>query len=414
VRWLLALVLSLASLAFATSARAQPAPDKIAEAKRLFRAGARAYDAGQFEAAALAFEQAYELEPRPPLRFSAAQALKRQYVGDKKPELLHKAQRYYQEYIAAVKVGARVKDATEALGEIDILLAKPASPAIAPPEPGEPPVVVVPQPAEAKKTGTLQLDASVAGATAYIRGRPPVTDLPQWLELEPGHYRVTVKAKGFISVTRSVRVEAGRLTLVDPPLRERPARLTIVADDGSEIVVDGRPVGRAPLPAPLELPSGRHRVTIGKDGYDVFSKSLELKRGERVTIDADPPMTTQRVFAWVVLGGAAVTLSSAIGLAFAAAGAQRAATDVHDRSVNENRALTPEEADLYNGDVKARDNLLRVSGTAFGVGGLAAAVGLMVFVFDSPNLYGAASEDEVEARLVPAWGGGTFVVEGSF
>jgi outer membrane protein assembly factor BamD (BamD/ComL family) len=105
--WLLVIVL-LTSL---SSSPASARPNELAEAKRLFRAGAKAYDAGQFAAAVQAFDQAYELSPRAPLRFSAAQALKRQYTTERDPALLRKAQRYYREYTGSVKKGRRVKDA---------------------------------------------------------------------------------------------------------------------------------------------------------------------------------------------------------------------------------------------------------------------------------------------------------------
>ena len=76
------------------------ADTNLAEARRLFRAGARAYDAGQFQAAVRAFDQAYELSPKPALRFSAAQALRRQYTVDQDPVLLRKAEAYYRQYVA--------------------------------------------------------------------------------------------------------------------------------------------------------------------------------------------------------------------------------------------------------------------------------------------------------------------------
>ena len=70
-------VLALA-LAVASTAHAQPKgsvpPEKMAEAKSYFEAGAKAFDAGDFETAIQAFTQAYKIVPRDNLVFSIAQA----------------------------------------------------------------------------------------------------------------------------------------------------------------------------------------------------------------------------------------------------------------------------------------------------------------------------------------------------
>ena len=52
------------------------------EARRYFEAGKQAYEAEQFAAAALAFDEAYRLEPRPAILFSLAQAHKAMVGGD--------------------------------------------------------------------------------------------------------------------------------------------------------------------------------------------------------------------------------------------------------------------------------------------------------------------------------------------
>jgi hypothetical protein len=420
----LCLLVNLLVGLWAPPAAAQPR-DAVAEAKRLFRAGARAYDAGQFAAAVQAFEQAFELSPRPPLLFSAAQALRRQYTLSGDPSLLHRAKRHYERYIAEVKSGGRVKDATEALEELGGLLAKHQEPAPSDPAAPQPEPIATPP----KTTGTLQLDSAVGGAVAHVRGRAPVTDLPQWLEVEPGTYEVTMRARGHVPVRRKVRVEAGRLTLVDPVLIEKPGRLTIVSDAGAEILIDGRPQGRAPLPAPLELTSGRHRVVVGADGNDVYALDLELGRGEARTINADLSMSTQRIVAWVVLGGAAVTVSGGILLAIGAASQQRQATDLATIPEKQQRAFTVAEADEYNAKLSTRDNLLRLSAGAFVLGGVALAGGLLLFGLDEPDLYAAAADEgdddaskepkapkvKVDALgLVPAPGGGAVLVGGRF
>ena len=400
MRWLwLVVVLVLSS----SSVFAQG--DNLADAKRLFRAGARAYDAGQFAAAAKAFEQAYELSPRAPLRFSAAQALKRQYTIDRDPVLLSKAKTYFEAYIDEVKKGQRVKDAVEALGEIELLLASIKSE----PEPaegegeGEGEVVLPPPVPAAPATGTLQVDSDVPGATAFISGRAgAVTDLPQPIELPVGTYEVTIRAKGYEDYRRTVRVTPDRLALAYPTLRAKPAKLEVTADDGADVLVDGRPAGRSPLS--LELPAGQHQVIIGQTGHDVFLQNVTLERGDAQSVEADLGMTTQRIISWVVLGGAGVTLTAAVVLAISSASQQRDARVIRDLTEGDNaRALTVAERDRYNDHISARDNLNRFAGGAFALAAAFGAGGLMMFFIDDPDLYGAAAraDDATEEQDKP-------------
>ena len=93
------LLLVVAVLATAASHAQQPPPPSkaaLAEARKLFRAGARAYDAGRFDVAVQAFDQAYELAPKVAIRFSTAQALRRLYAVDANQEHLVKALRYFE------------------------------------------------------------------------------------------------------------------------------------------------------------------------------------------------------------------------------------------------------------------------------------------------------------------------------
>src|SRR6185503_11585022 len=78
-----AAALLLAALALAAGpARAEGSRE---EAERYFRAGARAYAAQSFAAAAAHFDEAYRAMPLPEIAFSAAQAYRRLYRIDPRP-----------------------------------------------------------------------------------------------------------------------------------------------------------------------------------------------------------------------------------------------------------------------------------------------------------------------------------------
>ncbi|MCC6524365.1 MAG: PEGA domain-containing protein, partial [Polyangiaceae bacterium] len=196
--WLatLGVVAALGVLGSASPAHAQP-DAAIEEAKRLFKAGARAYEAGKYRAAWQTFDQAFELTPRPELRFSAAQALRRLYTVEPSREYLERALRYYREYLAAVPQGGRRLDATTAAEEIEKLLGPGA--AVVEPEPA-----VAPPPAPVTTPlATLIVDTPTAGARVALAdeepGEPPlVRDLPA------GRYAVRITADGYLPIEREV------------------------------------------------------------------------------------------------------------------------------------------------------------------------------------------------------------------
>lgn len=418
-----ALLLTLLGALFVAVPAAGQEADNRAEAKRLFRAAARAYDAGRFDVAAQTFDQAYELVPRAAIRFSAAQSLKRLYAIDPDPAHLQKALGYYRQYLDEVKEGRRVKDAAEAVNALQVMLAQlePPPPAPAPPvedtgdpegEGGEPPPeegappappkpapppMPVPPPKPAKTTGTVQLDSTTPGAIATIEGHAPLTDLPKWVDLPPGDYQVTVRAEGYQTVERRIRTSLGRVTVVDANLEEIPAQLKIVGDDGADLLVDGRSAGRTPLVSALELSSGSHRIVLGRSGSDVVVEDVELARGETRELEVDLPMSTQRIVSYSFLGGGAVLGVAGITLAVLTAKRRSDAAEIADRRVVEQRDLTLAEAEQHNDHIDTSQNFAAASAGVFVAAGLAAAAGLTLYILDDPNLYeSAAAPDEDE------------------
>jgi tetratricopeptide (TPR) repeat protein len=104
----------VAVLALASTAAAER---KVAE--RYFRAGAKAYAAQNFVAAAANFDEAYKSEAMPEIAFSAAQAYRRLYRIEPKAQHVVRAIELYRDYLAKVKTGGRVGDAADNLAEME-------------------------------------------------------------------------------------------------------------------------------------------------------------------------------------------------------------------------------------------------------------------------------------------------------
>ena len=95
------------------------AADDRATAEQYFRAGAKAYAAQSFEAAAAHFEEAYRALALPEIAFSTAQAYRKLYRVDPKPQYVKRAVELYRVYLDKVKKGGRVGDAADSLGEME-------------------------------------------------------------------------------------------------------------------------------------------------------------------------------------------------------------------------------------------------------------------------------------------------------
>jgi tetratricopeptide (TPR) repeat protein len=92
--------------------------DPRADAERYFRAGAQAYAAQSFAAAAADFDEAYRAMPLPEIAFSGAQAYRRLYRVEPKAEYVRRAVELYRAYLDQVKTGGRVGDAADNLAEM--------------------------------------------------------------------------------------------------------------------------------------------------------------------------------------------------------------------------------------------------------------------------------------------------------
>jgi hypothetical protein len=401
----LLVALVVVSSSFTGSAEAKPTPAQREQAKKLFRAGASAYRVGNFAVAVRAFEQAYAIDPHPATRFSTAQALRRWYAKSEDPAHLRKALTYYREYLAVVKTGGRVLDASRAKNQIEVLLAELDEPA--PPEPsgdgdgegeGPPPTPRRPPPT----LGTLMVSGPVVdGSRTYINGKLRA-GWPVFAELPPGRHTVRVEAPGYTPFQTATSTIAGEVIPVEVKLEEAPAVLTITANADADILVDGRPVGRTPLSKPLELRSGTHRVVVGTSGHHVFAKDVTVARGQALDLDASLEMTGQRIAAWTFVGVGAVSAGVGVALAVVAALGRGHAQQLRETAENERRPLTLQEGRDYNDALEQRDTYNRAAGSMFGLSALSAGLGLILYLLDDPDLYDAGSSEET-ARAAPAF-----------
>lgn len=90
---------------------------------------------------------------------------------------------------------------------------------------------------------------------------------------------------------------------------------------GASVSVDGRHVGRSPLPEPLTLPPGEHRLDVSLEGYIPFRAKLTVypRSLTRAHVDLSPltiydTIESGRPWTWAI--GSIAVAAAAVGLGF--------------------------------------------------------------------------------------------------
>ncbi|MBI5534283.1 MAG: PEGA domain-containing protein [Deltaproteobacteria bacterium] len=341
-------------------------PEAVDKAKTYFHAGAQAYAVGQYQAAVQAFEQAWELAPRPAILFSMAQAERRQYFVDRKREHLDRAINLFRQYIEVVPQGGRKVDAVQALSELEPLATGLS------PRREQPP---------AKPHTRVMVTAAAQGARISLDGAPARSS-PVIEEASPGNHSVVVSAPGYFEEQRQVVAVESELVALDVPLRERPATLRVIAAEGTQLSIDGRFQGVAPFARDLELPAGKHLLSLNRSGFLGISQEIELKRGESAWVRASMPRSRQRTISLIMLGASVSALAAGGVFAYYSKGRDKVAkTFLEDQGTER---MTPERLDQYNSARLDRDRFRNAALGAVGFSAALAITGGALYMLDRP------------------------------
>jgi hypothetical protein len=386
----LPLALALALAATSGSARAEEGEAAGRQAaERHFRAGAKAYAAQSFAAAAANFEEAYRALPLPEIAFSAAQAYRRLYRVDPKPAHVQRAVELYRSYLDRVKTGGRVGDAADSLGELERELdklrargARVEAAAVERTRLG----VNVSLGGQAAPVGALReigdapgdaTGGALPGVTLTLDGKP--VEPFALVDVAPGEHAIAVSAPGYFAIERRQRAVQGATALVELELRPRPGKVAIATAAGARITVDGRPVASPRL----ELPAGKHLLAITRSGRRPFVRELTVGRGEELAVAAPLERTgRRRAVPWVLAGGGALALGAALSGVVALAEDSRAG-DL--RAQIRAGDQPPGTGDAYDAAVGRRD-AARTGAWVLGLGALAAgATAAALYFGDTPS-----------------------------
>jgi hypothetical protein len=350
------------------------------EARHLFAQGEAAYRAGQYEAAATAWNRAYELSGRGVILYNVAQAYDR--LGRFAEE------RQALEQFLAQTTGPEAQRA-EAARRVEELEAR----------------ALFDEGQAAYHEGRYEA-ALEAWTRAYeLSGRGEILynvaqaygRLGRFLEEKHALERFLAEPTGPESYRTGA---AARIEALDA----RVARTAIVIDaelDGAEVFVDGEPVGRLPLDGPLHVEPGRHDVTAQHEGYVDASTSVSVDPGEVETVSlrfeevlvvgerrASPLVWTL----WSTGGGLVIAGAVVGGLAF-----------------GEGRG-----AERGSSAARRSRKMAIATDVSISVGAAAAAAGLIVHLIERRRR-GEDAEDQAPAlALAPGRDGALLVLSGGF
>jgi hypothetical protein len=353
-------------------------------AERYFRAGARAYAAQNFEAAATDFEEAYKNLTMPEIAFSAAQAYRRLYRVSPKPEYVTRAIELYRAYLDHVKTGGRVGDAADSLAEMQReadRLAIAAKPRIQEVEHTRIGVTVTVAGGDAPATGALREIGDVAGdaipgLAATLDGKPLA---PFALaDVDAGPHVIAVTADGFHPIEKKLVAVAGQSQLLEVELRPKPASVTVSTEGGAELSIDGRPSS-----SPAEVAAGKHLLAIVHRGREPWVRELVVTRGQVLHLDAPLVQTGRRRAVPWLAAGTGIVAALAVTTGILALGHDHDASDLRSQIAAGNAA--PSVATRYDDEVASRDHDVTATwilgGSALALGAATAAL----YWFDKPE-----------------------------
>lgn len=402
-------MISRATIALGILLVASPALAQVSEADRqrarnYFDAGAQAYEAGAYGAAAEAFMEAYALVPNPALLFSAAQAYRRQQLLTPSRKNLDRAIRLYRQYLSAKGTLKRRDDAMKGLE--DLVAMESRTPALPEEVPDEGPAT------------RLLLTAAAEGARISVDGAPFVA-APLVIETEPGPHEVRVEAPNHRPTEVTVTAVDGELVPQAVELVPRPARLKVVGSSG-ELHVDGQLLADAPTEVSIE--PGERFVSVVRAGYAPYQTTASFERGAGYTLEVELTPTPQRVSSWSLMGigGAAVLTGGA--LATYAFIRQADAIELRDARTAGNTST--DDLAAYRDAVSDRDDFMTAGAITGGIGAAAVLTGGLIYAFEPtprvlpPDEAGPEGDGDVDFTIgvapVVAPGVGWLSVQGTF
>lgn len=265
--------------------------DTKAQAKVFYEKGQKAYQAGNYKVAIVAFKKSYTLFSHPNILFNIAKAYE-------KLAKYNKAGKFYKKYLARY-VEFFHKTAPEAKDVMD--------------------TIRVLKEKAYRALPTITINSQPKGAAVYIDDpKAMLGQAPFSAHIKPGTHKLWMKKRGYEPFATSFIVGKNNLQLAFSLQESKQFAFLMFKSNivSAQIFVDGKVVGITPFTGKLPVKPGRHQVAFAKDGYNRFSQVVYLKTSHTNTVKArmfllHPPFSWRGYtgISMIVLGAGAIVVS---------------------------------------------------------------------------------------------------------
>jgi tetratricopeptide (TPR) repeat protein len=357
----------------------------VTQSKAYFKAGAAAYEMGDFLAAIQALDAAYRLTPLPAIGFSLAQAERRQYFVSHERVHLDRAIQLFRDYLQQNSSGGRRADAADALAQLEPLAAIGASATGTPGEAIAPPV----------ERTRLLISCETPHATLSLDGAPPAAS-PLIAQVKPGPHHVLAAAEGFFPTERTVNAIPGELLPIELALREKPAVVLAGSTPEADLHVDGAFIANVGATKRLELSGGTHLFSFTRNGYEVEAVEMRLQPGGTHKLDANLNETGQRTTAIALFIASGASLAGGLVLgAYAIARENDAKAVLRQRETGN---ISSGQREDYESASQERDVFRIASIVSLATSAAALITGVFLYVLDTPDVAEALEPGKLDSR----------------
>lgn len=239
------------------------------DAEAQFALGQEAYKKDDFNTAIKYFEEAYKLDANPVYLYNIAVAY--ELWGKKE-----KAAEFYEKYLPSATSDTDRKNVLAKIAEL-----RPGS------------AVDPTQNPDGKSK--VEIRTEPAGASVWLEEKKgsPTGVTPLTREVTPGKHTLIIELDGYAPINRTFEVLSGQTASLDLSMAKKDAAVLIAVQSnvtGAKVYIDDRSSGVAGMtPFQLMVAPGKHTIIAEKEGYEPFTKEINIKDDEKgpITVSFD-------------------------------------------------------------------------------------------------------------------------------
>ncbi|MHC4268092.1 MAG: PEGA domain-containing protein, partial [Planctomycetota bacterium] len=145
------------------------------------------------------------------------------------------------------------------------------------------------------KTGSLSVDSQPSAAMIIINGKAVGATSGTITDLIPGTYKIEVKKTGYEDWSESVEIVADKEKSLTATLHRTKGSISIISKPASaKIYLNGEEVGITPDTL-SSIDIGLHEIEVKLEGYAVWKKAINIKKGKEKSLYAALQINTGSV-----------------------------------------------------------------------------------------------------------------------